>query len=219
MKSRRYSPRVSRLFLLSGVNDSPVVTQVVIKIPATLRTALSATSSWRMDRGWYLCHSSRLTRSHSMGLTLWTLESADHTYDSSDFRPPRATCKLRCEIVTVMFVVVVLTLLMMFIPVVIQWYDSDKCSDDQYCPPHMVTVSHHSCCHWDGETLTADHSAPSPLRVSCYAHRPKTVTTSFQRGFPLRRWTESPHWSLPPPSCQSPHRCKSVQFSCGGCLS
>ena len=140
MKSRRYSPRVSRLFLLSGVNDSPVVTQVVIKIPATLRTALSATSSWRMDRGWYLCHSSRLTRSHSMGLTLWTLESADHTYDSSDFRPPRATCKLRCEIVTVVFVVVVLTLLMMFIPVVIQWYDSDKCSNDQYCPSHMVTV-------------------------------------------------------------------------------
>lgn len=89
---------------------------------------------------------------------------------------------------------------MIFIPVVLQWYDSDKCSDDQYCPPHMVTVSHHSCCHWDGETLTADHSAPSPLRVSCYAHRPKTVTTSFQRGFPLRRWTESPHWSLPPPS-------------------
>ena len=70
MKSRRYSPRVSRLFLSTGVNDSPVVTQVVIKIPATLRTALSATSSWRMDRGWYLCHSSRLTRSHSMDLTL-----------------------------------------------------------------------------------------------------------------------------------------------------
>ena len=95
MKSRRYSPRVSRLFLSTGVNDSPVVTQVVIKIPATLRTALSATSSWRMDRGWYLCHSSRLTRSHSIDLTLWTLESADHTYDSSDHPEPHVNWDVR----------------------------------------------------------------------------------------------------------------------------
>ena len=57
---------------------------------------------------------------------------------------------------------------------------------------------HHSCCHCDGETRTGDHR--SPLRVSCYAHRPKTVTTSFQRGFPLLVWCESPHGSLPPPS-------------------
>ena len=48
-------------------------------------------------------------------------------------------------------------------------------------------------------------TTPSPLRVSCYAHRPKTVTTSFQqqRGFPRRHQRESPHRE-PPPSSLSP---------------
>lgn len=35
-------------------------------VPATLRTALSATSSCNTDNGWYFCHSSRDTLSHSI---------------------------------------------------------------------------------------------------------------------------------------------------------
>ena len=87
MKSRRYSPKVDcfccleSMTLLSWHKLSSRGT-IFMTIPATLRTALSATSSWRTDRGWCLCHSSRLTRSHSMDLTLWTSESADQNNDS-----------------------------------------------------------------------------------------------------------------------------------------
>ena len=107
---------------------------------------------------------------------------------------------------------------MMFIRVVLQWYDSDKCSDDQYWPsPDMVTVALTRVVTGMvklGLVITTE-TAPGLLLRSW----PKTVTTSFQRGFPLHRGSESLHREPPPPSCQSPHCCKSVQFSCGGCLS
>ena len=75
----------------------------------------------------------------------------------------------------------------------------------------------HSCCHWDGETRTGDHNWDRSGSLVTLLTKNSHNKLSARLSTPPRVWVTAPGAS--PPSCQSPHCCKSVQFSCGGCLS
>ena len=79
-----------------------------------------------------------------------------------------------------------------------------------HCAPH-------SCCHWDGETRTGDHNWDRSGSLVTLLTKNSHNKLSARLSTSPRVWVTAP--GAPPPSCQSPHCCKSVQFSCGGCLS